>query len=68
MMKQPKSQKSTDTKRNHVFQESCYFCACINDINLSHLMGKPTMWFPNSTDTNQAVQSQKQARSMKFQI
>ena len=26
------------------------------------------MWFPNRSDTNQAVQSQKQARSLKFQI
>ena len=26
------------------------------------------MWFPNRLDTNQAVQSQKQARSLKFQI
>ena len=24
------------------------------------------MWFPNRSDTNQAVQSQKQARDMKF--
>ena len=26
------------------------------------------MWFPNRSDTNRAVQSQKQARSLKFQI
>ena len=26
------------------------------------------MWFPNRSDTNQAVQSQKQARSLKFWI
>ena len=26
------------------------------------------MWFPNGSDTNQAVQSQKQARSVKFRI
>ena len=31
-------------------------------------MGKSTMWFPNRSDTNQAVQSQKQARSLKFRI
>ena len=31
-------------------------------------MGKPTMWFPNRSDTNQAVQAQKQARSLKFRI
>ena len=35
---------------------------------LSRLVGKPTMWFPNRSDTNQAVQSQKQARSLKFRI
>ena len=35
---------------------------------MSYLVGKPTMWFPNRSDTNQAVQSQKQARSLKFQI
>ena len=29
-------------------------------------MGNPTMWFPNRSDTNQAVQSQKMARSLKF--
>ena len=26
------------------------------------------MWFPNRSDTNQAVQSQKQARGLKFRI
>ena len=31
-------------------------------------MRKPTLWFPNRSDTNQAVQSQKQARSLKFWI
>ena len=35
---------------------------------LSCLVGKPTMWFPNRSDTNQAVQSQKQAGSLKFRI
>ena len=33
---------------------------------MSHLVEKPTIWFPNGSDTNQAVQSQKQARSLKF--
>ena len=33
---------------------------------MSRLVGKPTMWFTNRSDTNQAVQSQKQARSLKF--
>ena len=31
-------------------------------------MGKPTIWFPKGSDTNQAVQSQRQARSLKFWI
>ena len=34
--------------------------------NLSRLVGKPTMWFPTRSDTNRAVQAQKQARSLKF--
>ena len=29
-------------------------------------MGKPTMWFPNRSDTNRAVQAQKMARDWKF--
>ena len=29
-------------------------------------VGKPTMWFPNRSDTNLLVQAQKQARSLKF--
>ena len=29
-------------------------------------MGKPTMWFPNRSDTNLVVQAQEQARSLKF--
>ena len=36
--------------------------------NLSCLVGKPTMWFPNRSDTNQPVQAQKRARSLKFPI
>ena len=29
-------------------------------------MGKPTIWIPTKSDTNQAVQSQKIARSLKY--
>ena len=36
--------------------------------HLSHLMGKPTMWFPNRSNTNRAVQAQKRAKSLKFRI
>ena len=35
---------------------------------MSRLMGKPTMWFSNRSDTNRPVQSQKRARSLKFRI
>ena len=35
---------------------------------MSRLVGKPTMWFPNRSDTNRPVQSQKRARSLKFWI
>ena len=35
---------------------------------MSHLVGKPTMWFPNRSDTNGPVQAQKRARSLKFRI
>ena len=31
-------------------------------------MGKPTMLFPNSSDTNRPVQSQKMAKGLKFWI
>ena len=37
-------------------------------IYLSRLVGKPTMWFPNRSDTNWAVQAQKRERSLKFRI
>ena len=40
---------------------------CPNTLqHMSHLVGKPTMWFPNRSDTNRPVQLQKQARSLKF--
>ena len=31
-------------------------------------MRKPTIWVPTRSDTNKPVQSQKQARSLKFRI
>ena len=34
--------------------------------HMSRLVGKPTMWFPNRSDTNRPVQSQKRARNLKF--
>ena len=33
---------------------------------MSRLVGKPTMWFPNRSDTNRPVQAKKRARSLKF--
>ena len=36
--------------------------------HLSRLVGKPTMWFPNRSDTNRPVQAQERARSLKFRI
>ena len=35
---------------------------------LSRLVGKPTMWFPNRSDTNRNVQSEKMARGLNFWI
>ena len=37
-------------------------------LHVSRVMRKPTMWFPNRSDTNQSVQSQKMAGSFKFVI
>ena len=36
--------------------------------HMTHLVGKPTMWFPNRSDTNQPVQAQESARSLEFRI
>ena len=36
--------------------------------HMSLLVGKPTMWLPNRSDTNRHVQAQKRARSLKFWI
>ena len=38
------------------------------DVCLSSDTRKPTMWLPNRSDTNQAVQAQKMARDWNFQI
>ena len=35
---------------------------------MSRLMGKPTKWFPNRSDTNWSAPSQNMARSSKFRI
>ena len=36
--------------------------------HLSHLVGKPIMWFLNRSDTNRAAQAQINARCLKFWI
>ena len=36
--------------------------------HLSHLVEKPTMWFPNRSDTNRPVQARKRARSLRFRV
>ena len=33
---------------------------------MSRLVEKPTMWFPNRSDTNRPVQAQKRDRNLKF--
>ena len=40
----------------------------IFDMNMSRLVEKPTLWFPNRSDTNRPVKAQKRARSLKFRI
>ena len=42
-------------------------CAGIG-LHLSRLLGQPTRWFLNRSDTNLPVQAQKQVRSLKFWI
>ena len=39
-----------------------------NDDHMSRLVGKPTKWFPNRSDTNRSAQSQKRAGILKFRI
>ena len=42
--------------------------ATVQWYKMSCLVRKPTMWFLNRSDTNQAVQAQKMATGMKFWI
>ena len=39
-----------------------------NNYQMSRLVRKPTMWFPNRSDTNRPVQAQKRARSLKLKF
>ena len=36
----------------------------INTQHMSHLMRKPTMWFPIRSNTNQAIQSTKDGKRL----
>ena len=54
---------------NDVIDASGAICGTIDLFgNLSHVMRKPTFWFPTWSDTNQAVQLRKMARGLKFRI
>ena len=54
--------KGADLRNAH-----CCFSAPVYALHdLSHLMRKPTMWFPNWSDTNRAMQAKKIARSLRF--
>ena len=61
-----------NSKRPDLLLFPCNYCQTevfnITAQHMSHLLVKPTLWFPTRSDTNQAAQSQKQARSLKFQI
>ena len=65
-------QNTDDFEKNipgvHLPQPYMYVTRIFIMYIMSHLVGKPTMWFPNRSDTNQAVQSQKMVRSLKFRI
>ena len=45
-------------------------CGSVYDVEIvmSRVVRKPPFWFPTWSDTNQAIQSQKMARSLKFWI
>ena len=58
-------------ERAVLMQSKCYTPLSISEkkenfLNFEQPRGKPTMWFPNRSDTNRPVQQQNQARSLKF--
>ena len=63
---QSDSSSTTTRRKNELYNLMYYRYRCL--CHMSHLVGKPTMWFPNRSDTNRPVQSQKRARSLKFRI
>ena len=46
----------------------CLQLRLVSLVHLSHIMRKPAFRFPTRSDTNQAVQSQKMVRGLKFLI
>ena len=40
----------------------------LGEYQMSRLVGKPTMWFPNRSDKSRPVQALKRARSLKYRI
>ena len=57
------TQRKTAEKSAYIFQK---FISRRNQ--MSHVMRKPTFWFPTWSDTNQTVQLQQMARDLKFRI
>ena len=53
---------------SHVSRKCLEIRISLHHSYFSRLVGKPTMWFPTSSDTNRPVQAQKRARSLKFRI
>ena len=48
-----------------IFKPHCFFASLAE---AAYQYRVHTMWFPNRSDTNQPVQAQKRARSLKLQI
>ena len=59
--------KGQNLEHLHNTKEDIHVNVKINQ-NLSRVMRKQTFWFPTWSDTNQADQSQKMARGLKFRI
>ena len=62
---------SNVVSEKRIVSRVCHMFGSLNfkqRFNMSHLVGKPTMWFLNRSDTNRPVQAQKIARSLKFRI
>ena len=60
--------KSLEKLQEAVNRTKHYNIPHVSSYKLSHLVGKPTMWFPTRSDTNRPVQAQKRDRILKFRI